>query len=447
VGLLPTLRPRTIGLLLWCWATLRPCDEGRGELLLQLLLFQAAAGECVGRLRNGEPFHPQGASNILWACATLDLLPCTLQAGSTEASSMLQLLDGLAEWSVANTGSFEPKALSNIAWACSKLRYRHDGLLDGLAAAVDPMQHGRHTPQGAANLLYAFAVLRPEQPLPEALLQLASQKAPAMTMQGVCNCAWALAIAVAAEPQAAGFSHPIWQSLQPRLLQLLAGRAGLSVASALQLHQVELAASLTGQQQFLKLPAGIAKPTQVAIDRSRAEIGSMRRSRFQSAVYRTAKGLTTTARGTPAGGSVLRAELIDPLHPGPIDMAILWKGRPVAVQVDGPCHFTSNEPRTALGNKVLRDWQVRELGWTEAAVPYWVWEAQNADSRAEQEGMQRRQYLRGLLDRSVAADAADAKPRLHPGSVERARALLLKGAEPRVLGRVGGADGSAGVVR
>ena len=425
VAVLPKLEPRCIGLLLWSWATLRPCEQGGDELQKQQLqLFQEAAGVCLRHLHDGQ-FHPQGVSNILWAWATLDLLPSSLQAGSTEVSSTIELLDSLAEWSVANIGSFDPQALSNIAWACSKLRYRHDNLLDSIAAAVDPAQHGRYTPQGASNLLYAFAMLRPKQPLPEALLQLASQKARGMTMQGVCNCAWALTIAAAASSQA-GFSLTAWQSLQPRLLEVLGSRRGLPAETALQLHQVQLAANLTGQQHILQLPADITKPTQAAISRNRAEIGGMRHSKFQADVYRTAKGLTSTARGTPAGGSILRAEFIDPLHPGPIDVAILWKSRAVAVQADGPCHYTSNLPHMALGSKVLRDWLLRELGWTVAVVPHWEWEAQNANSRVQEE-RQRRQYLQRLLDTSVAADAADApEPRLTAGAVDRARALLMR---------------------
>jgi hypothetical protein len=187
--------------------------------------------------------------------------------------------------------------------------------------------------------------------------------------------------------------------------------------------------------EFGKSIAAISPPAriswsqhaQAAISRNRAEIGGMRHSKFQADVYRTAKGLTSTGRGTPAGGSILRAEFIDPLHPGPIDVAILWKSRAVAVQADGPCHYTSNLPHMALGSKVLRDWLLPELGWTVAVVPHWEWEAQNANSRVQEERRQRRQYLQRLLDTSVAADAAFSPPaRLRPGSVDRARALLVE---------------------
>lgn len=56
-----------------------------------------------------------------------------------------------------------------------------------------------------------------------------------------------------------------------------------------------------------------------------------------------------------------------------VDMVIQLGGQQVAVEANGPVHYTSTEPRRLLGNKVLRDWFLQKRGYKVLNVPWWLW--------------------------------------------------------------------------
>ena len=55
-----------------------------------------------------------------------------------------------------------------------------------------------------------------------------------------------------------------------------------------------------------------------------------------------------------------------------LDAVVSHGGREVAVEVDGPSHFSG---RTPTGATVLKRRQLRAAGWALLAVPYWEWDA------------------------------------------------------------------------
>ena len=59
---------------------------------------------------------------------------------------------------------------------------------------------------------------------------------------------------------------------------------------------------------------------------------------------------------------------------------ILYGGREVAVEVDGPSHFFG---RTPTGATALKRRQLRAAGWALLPVPYWEWNAL-ADAKAKE---------------------------------------------------------------
>ena len=66
---------------------------------------------------------------------------------------------------------------------------------------------------------------------------------------------------------------------------------------------------------------------------------------------------------------------------------ILYGGREVAVEVDGPSHFVGRSP---TGATALKRRQLRAAGWALLPVPYWEWNA--LGSKAAKEA-----YLQGGL--------------------------------------------------
>eukprot|EP00747_Dinoflagellata_sp_TGD_P158260 gnl/TRDRNA2_/TRDRNA2_177801_c3_seq1.p1 gnl/TRDRNA2_/TRDRNA2_177801_c3~~gnl/TRDRNA2_/TRDRNA2_177801_c3_seq1.p1 ORF type:complete len:220 (+),score=31.92 gnl/TRDRNA2_/TRDRNA2_177801_c3_seq1:164-823(+) len=58
-----------------------------------------------------------------------------------------------------------------------------------------------------------------------------------------------------------------------------------------------------------------------------------------------------------------------------IDVRVLWEGKYVAVEVDGPSHFLAGcGGRSPTGATMLKHRQLRALGWQVVVVPYFEWD-------------------------------------------------------------------------
>lgn len=56
-----------------------------------------------------------------------------------------------------------------------------------------------------------------------------------------------------------------------------------------------------------------------------------------------------------------------------VDATLRWRGRKVAVEVDGPSHFTSNKPFRPLGTSVAKHRSLELKGWRVLVVPWFEW--------------------------------------------------------------------------
>ncbi len=78
-----------------------------------------------------------------------------------------------------------------------------------------------------------------------------------------------------------------------------------------------------------------------------------------------------------------------------VDILIRFRGTMVAMEVDGPMHFTANRPYRRLGRTVLRDRMLAGQGLRVVSIPWFEW--------AECKGDQARQeYLLRKLEVAVA---------------------------------------------
>ena len=75
---------------------------------------------------------------------------------------------------------------------------------------------------------------------------------------------------------------------------------------------------------------------------------------------------------------------------------ILYGGREVAVEVDGPSHFFG---RTPTGATALKRRQLRAAGWALLPVPYWEWNALGSEAAKQA-------YLRAALEGLGGTDGA-----------------------------------------
>jgi hypothetical protein len=219
-----------------------------------------------------------------------------------------------------------------------------------------------------------------------------------MDLQAVCNSCWALAVATATGQPPAGACQ-LWQQVGSRVSQLHHGSSAPEVL--VQLHQAQLVLQLSGQQQWFTLPEGITTAAKQCLLARHAKLDPA--SSFQQQVVRAAQQLMAASTGSSIGSSTsatVHQELLDPRLMVPVDVALQWQSVPVALQADGPTHFTINQPYTAMGEAVLRDFLLQRLGWCVVLVPWWEWR----ELRCPQQ--QQQQYLRALLDSGKQAAAA-----------------------------------------
>ena len=65
-----------------------------------------------------------------------------------------------------------------------------------------------------------------------------------------------------------------------------------------------------------------------------------------------------------------------------LDAVVVYGGREVAIEVDGPSHFCGRAP---TGATALKRRQLRAAGWALLPVPYWEWDALGSSGTAKQE--------------------------------------------------------------
>ena len=323
-------------------------------------LFDAIATAAVRRgLRD---FTPQELANTSWAFATAGhAAPTFFDAIATEA-----VRGGLRD--------FSPQDLANVAWAFAKVGHVAPTLLD--AIATDTVRGGLRDfkPQELCMTAWAFATAGHAAPV---LLDAIATEAVRRGLrdfnpQDRANTAWAFAVA----------DHPAPALLDSDAFvqQLWAAERSFATDDLRQLHQWQLWREERGAD-WPPLPPELA---QRCLDAFTSEDGVP--SRLQRDVVASLQALGLTPREevrTEQGYS--------------LDAVVLYGGREVAIEIDGPSHFCG---RTPTGATALKRRQLRAVGWVLLPVPYWEWDGLSNNSA-------RQEYLRAALRQHVlpAGDA------------------------------------------
>lgn len=101
----------------------------------------------------------------------------------------------------------------------------------------------------------------------------------------------------------------------------------------------------------------------------------------------------------------LEIEALTPDRCYSIDILLHMHGKPLAIEVDGPHHFTQTQPYKVLGPTALRTRLLEAQGFHVVSVPYFEWEA-----IASEDG--RMQYLQQKLDTAAGNKAWQPSRRL-----------------------------------
>jgi hypothetical protein len=331
-----------------------------------------ASGALVGwLLQNISSCKPQAVANTVWALSKLQPARTSTQQQQLQPPTV-QLLEALPAFVEANMAAFTPQGISNTALAAATLEYHVPGLMAALVSAARP-QLQAFNPQEVANLLWALAVLEPmeSQQVFHELEQTVAGMLGSFNAQGASNTAWAYSVVL---------GQQVDRQLATALLQrAVEVEGGLTVEGKGQLYSM-----------VMLLPAGVAATLQPEVQRLVEECRAAycapthesAASKVQGQVYQVLSSFGGAMH--PVLEHVAEGGLFC------IDIALKPKAGPgqrVAVEVDGPTHYTRSRPYRELGATVLRRRLLEWHGWRVVSVPVREWRQQGDKAG----------YLRGLL--------------------------------------------------
>ena len=403
-GLLKGFQPQGFSMLLWAYAT----DEEKAPKLFEavdahlqanpgllkgfdaqsfsmLLWAYATAGENAPKLFEAVDAHlqadpgllrdftPQGFSNLLWAYATAE----------EKATKLFDAMDAHLEANPGLLDRFKPQEFSMLLWAYAQQGHGAHGLFDLISKHI-AQRLDEFNPQSLSMVLRAYAVLY--HPFDDNVIQGALQRAmdepSEFTPQDLANIMNAAVV---------------FEKLDAETLKVL-----VSAMASTELQEEEycsvfqscLGVQLTSPDSSPEsLLSGPMHDSAKSLWQEQAK--DVRQSALQNnvlEVLRDQMGLTCHPEWMTPDGLFSVDIMVELLASNSVDEDTDDKrnsisgieagngGQPtrVAVEVDGPTHFTSTRPFKALGSTRLRRRLLEARVDRVVSVPFYDWDA--ADS-------------------------------------------------------------------
>lgn len=396
--------------LAWALATL---GHSRSSFFSEVV-YQAL--EHVHRL------SPQNLSNILWACATLGFNdPRVLSAWAQQTLLKLhafeaqglsnsawsfaklghydaQLFDSLAQAALTKLPAFTSQGLSNMAWAFATVGHQHAGLFDSIAEHV-VNSISSFNAQNCSVTVWAFSTLRHYSPqLYAAVLNHLAEGAVVCEPQNIANTLWAYA----RMGHLLGCAEPV---LRPTALALLKHMNQQELCNSFWAFAVLNMLDLDAFELFCKCLLNVkgitsegmhqAYHAQLMFHSWLSAVTSIPYLDMNTAVLPSLpEPLHTASRSLwmmsarDVHVSRLQTEVVAALQAVGVPAAIEWmtddglfsidvgfemNAKPVAVEVDGSHHFTSNPPHLPLSDIAVRRRLLTDRGWHVVNVSFQDW--------------------------------------------------------------------------
>ena len=411
--------PQDIANTLWALATLgrQPSDE----LVTGLT---ARVAEVQG------DFNPQNIANTICALATLGRQPDDkLVVGLTAQAVQLQgdykaqdiantlwafatlglqidnkLMVGLTTRAVEVQGGFNSQNIANTLWALATLGHQPDNkLVTGLTARVVEVQ-GDFNPQNIANMLWAFATLgiQPDDKLVAELTARAVEVQGDFSTQDIANTLWAVCFLSIRSPDVVS---RLVHALELQILSVATTRV-LDPQTQRQLHQFFVACNVD---------EGLRAGVPANILALRETVGPGFHAAFVEQVTQASRSQQQVSEALRDMRLLVQDEA-ECLRSGySFDMRVYntsvlgqsiedSRRRAVdgwVVEFDGPSHFLAC--RTPTGATLIKQHQLRLLGYTLVSLPYWEWDRLDMGV-----GKQQKQYLWDKLQLALSIRALEA---------------------------------------
>lgn len=422
---LPAFSPQNIANFAWSLATLKEKSHDAKAFM------EAAAYIVTQRLQGSEAddFSRQHLSNLIWAYATMEKQPgggmsdatakamalrvqyCNPQELSNTVWSFAKLnrynqplMHAFAKEATQRMGEFvQPQNLANLAWAFGKVAHFDAHLMSRVADQTVKLIKDLAL-QHFTNIAWSFACFGLAVPslmtalVEEAGSRLATQR---FNAQQLCNLLWALTILRQCTLELWEAIMERFEELSPQYVQL-----HLPPEALTQVHQARLLL-------HLELPRGSPQPCgattksdemlKVAADTWQATARRVHVSEFHADVSSHLNNILVTHT------------IEHVTDDGAFSIDIALSEEKIAIEVDGPHHFTANT-KAPLGETMARRRLLAARGWIVVSVPFWHWDTAPT-SHAKQV------YLTQAISEARAAAAA----RLENPSQQTVTVMLAQG--------------------
>jgi hypothetical protein len=251
---------------------------------------------------------------------------------------------------------YNPQQLSSTIWALATLGHRDDGFTSALileARSKLPM----YNPQQLSNTLWALATVgHHDDGFTSALISEAQAKLPTFNPQDLANTLWALAV----------FCPNLQSQTNPSVVSSLISAMSSNISGLTDRWLRQLFMFFLGMKDQC-WETGLIPIDLWDMGKS-AWISNMspNPSKRQLDVLKVIKSLPECSKAT--------GELLTEDGFFSIDIALIRAdGTKVAIEVDGPTHFTSNDPKRMNGATMLRNRFLEARGWRVVSVPVEAW--------------------------------------------------------------------------
>eukprot|EP00240_Pyramimonas_obovata_P003459 CAMPEP_0118954478 /NCGR_PEP_ID=MMETSP1169-20130426/58272_1 /TAXON_ID=36882 /ORGANISM="Pyramimonas obovata, Strain CCMP722" /LENGTH=840 /DNA_ID=CAMNT_0006902109 /DNA_START=59 /DNA_END=2578 /DNA_ORIENTATION=+ len=328
------LAPLDISHLLWAMARFDMRDRPQ--------LLTALSRVSVRKLAH---FTPQALSNTAWAHARLE-------------HHHAELFEALVPHVLASLPQFSPQALANLSWAFAACRHDSPELFDAIAKEATS-RIGEFSEVGLAGLATAYANIgRPAPELFSALEDVAEAQLETMIPRTLANTAWALVVAGRIRPELFAKMRARMVVSGPYSPALLSQLFQVDLALQYEAPEVKTDLSSSGDvDRYLEVLwlSGSLRGSAAKCWNQAKHLNERHVSAFQADVSNTLMAM----------GIEHRCEYDE--EEFSIDIALL--GPRVAIEVDGPLHYTVNTLQPVGATKFKRR-LLQRLGWKVLPVPF-----------------------------------------------------------------------------
>ncbi|KAL0053862.1 hypothetical protein WJX82_000155 [Trebouxia sp. C0006] len=372
-----------------CWA------YAKHDLVYDEFLQEAA--QYIAEHMHG--WSPQTIANIVWAYGKLNVCHHVLMSAAAQSiTSTVPAGKGRAEH--ARLEDFKAQEVSNVTHAFAKLGIYNTDVLEAVEQEMSKPERLRDsTTQGIANIMWSFATLRfyPPRFMTAACVAL-EHRLQECNDQELSNCLWAVArlahhpgpglmirfcqaldaLLASGRPLALqACANMLWalgvlgsanNATVMRIVQFMSQKdcGDLLSTQYHQLFQALLLARIEAQMAGNKeLASGLLIPAALQDEAVRHWKIMMRSSRV-SMFHQDVSDVIAAMQIEHQMEYLAEDGIFS------VDVAVIRDDQKVAVEVDGPYHYTLNTHQP-LGHTLLRRRLLTALGWTVVSVPYFDW--------------------------------------------------------------------------